>query len=215
MGNRLYYTKVFFLQYRVYVVLGLLLFSLGFGAAVFLQRHRPPMTEEEYVEALKTGSELFDARRYAEAYEYLVYPAQQGYPKARLLLGQMYYNGWGTDRDAKLAFENFKSASEALPEAGYMVAKMTFRGEAKGMPKGQATKLLTQAAYGGNADAQADLGVYSFLSDDAEPAYFWLSLAARGGNGKAQEVLPKAAEKVSSYQRSLLDAEIEGFVPRK
>ena len=53
------------------------------------------------------------------------------------------------------------------------------------------------------------------MSGDYEQAYFWLSLAAGGASERAQKALRAAAEKLSDYQRGLLDVEIKGFVARK
>lgn len=216
MSNRLYYMKVFFLQYKAFILGGLLIFALGFALALVVFHHpRVPQTEEDYTNAMKTGERLFEKKRYSEAYEYLIYPGEHGYPKARFLLGEMYYNGWGVEKDNKRAFENYKLASDDLIEARYMAASMAFRGEVKDMPKGQATALLTEAAYHGSRRAQTDLGIYSLMSADYEQAYFWLSLAAQSGSERAQNALREATGKLTDYQRGLLDAEIKGFVARK
>ena len=216
MSNRLYYMKVFFLQYKAFFLGGALIFVLGFAVAMAVF-HGPkvPRTEEDYTNAMKTGERLFEKKRYEEAYEYLIYPGEHGYPKARFLLGEMYYNGWGVEKDNKRAFENYKLASESLIEARYMAASMAFRGEVKNMPKGEATTLLTEAAYHGSVHAQRDLGIYSLMSADYEQAYFWLSLASREENPRVLSALKTAAEKLSDYQRGLLDAEIKGFIARK
>lgn len=214
-SNHLYYMKVFFLQHRYHVMLGLLVFALGFASAVMVFKPKIPKTEQDYTEFLKNGEHLFEAKRYEEAYEVLIYPAEYGYPRARYLLGEMYYNGFGVERDLKKAAENFKKAAESMTEAKYMVALMSFRGEAKGMPKGQATAFLTDAAYRGYKRAQADLGVYSYLSGDYEQAYFWLSLAQDGAPPRIRDALYASAEKLSDYQRGLLDAEVKGFFARK
>ena len=216
MSNRLYYLKVFFLQYKAFVSGGLFLFILGIAAAVFVFRGpEVPRTEEDYTKALKTGERLFEKKHYAEAFEYLVYPGEHGYPQARYLLGEMYYNGWGVEKDVRRAFENYELASEDLIEARYMAASMAFRGEIKGLPKGQATAMLTEAAYHGSVRAQTDFGVYSLMSGDFEQAYFWLSLAAQKGSERASAGVKRAAERLSDYQRGLLDSEIKGFVARK
>ena len=216
MGNRLYYTKVFFLQYKSYFVLGTVIFLLGFFVAAALFRGpKVPKTEQDYSDALETGTHLFEIKRYEEAFEYLIYPGEHGYPKARFLLGEMYYHGLGVEKDLKRAFDNYKMAADTLIEAKYMAASMAFRGETKEMPKGIATTYLTEAAYHGYKRAQNDLGIYSLMSKDYEQAYFWLSLAAGGASERAQKALETAAGKLTDYQRSLLDAEIKGFTARK
>ena len=103
MSNRLYYMKVFFLQYKAFFLGGAVIFVLGFALATAVFRGpKIPKTEEDYSNAMKTGEHLFESKRYAEAFEYLVYPGEHGYPKARFLLGEMYYNGWGVPKDTTL-----------------------------------------------------------------------------------------------------------------
>lgn len=216
MGNRLYYTKIFFLQYKALFLWGSFVFLFGFCVAAFVFRGpKIPQTEEDYSNAMRTGEQLYQHKRYEEAFEYLVYPAEHGYPKARFLLGEMYYNALGVEKDAKKAFENFKSVSDDLPEAGYMAASMVFRGEVKDVPKGMATIWLTQSAYHGSTGAQRDLGIYSLMSEDYEQAYFWLSLAASDGSERVLKARETASERLTDYQRGLLNAEIKGFVARK
>ncbi len=216
MSNRLYYAKVFFLQYKSYFVLSFLIFLFGFVlAAVLFRGPKVPKTEQDFTDALETGTHLFEMKRYEEAFEYLIYPSEHGYPKARFLLAEMYYKGLGVEKDLKRAFDNYKMAADNLIEAKYMAASMAFRGETKEMPKGIATTYLTEAAYHGYKRAQNDLGIYSLMSGDYEQAYFWLSLAAGGASERAQKALETASQKLTDYQRSLLDVEIKGFVARK
>ena len=216
ISNRLYYMKVFFLQYKALVLGGLLVFVLGFMlAAAIFRKPGVPQTEEDFTNALKTGERLFEKKHYTEAYEYLVYPGEHGYPKARFLLGEMYYNGLGVEKDNKRAFENYEQAADELNEARYMAASMVFRGEVKDIPRGQATVMLTEAAYHGSMRAQKDFGIYSLMSGDFEQAYFWLSLAAQKGSFRAEKGAREAAGHLTDYQRGLLDAEIKGFVARK
>ena len=119
MSNRLYYLKVFFIQYRAAVAAGLFTFALGAAAAWYALTPKIPVTEQDFADALQEGEALFSAKRYEEAFDTLIYPARRGYPKAQYLLGELYYNGWGTNRDATLAFENYNRAADALIEAKY------------------------------------------------------------------------------------------------
>lgn len=215
MSNRLYYLKVFFIQYHAAVAAGLFAFALGAAAAWYALTPKIPVTEQDFADALREGEALFAAKRYEEAFNTLIYPARHGYPKAEYLLGELYYNGWGTDKNPKLAFENYQKAADELIEAKYKTARMAFRGETKALPKGQATILLTETAYHGYLPAQRDLGIYSLLSDDWEQAYFWLTLAAKNGDEKAQKGLEAARGHLSEYQRTLLDAEAKDFFARK
>ena len=215
MSNRLYYLKVFFIQHRAAFAAGIVALMLAAGAVWDAGRPKIPVTEQDFADALQEGEALFAAKRYEEAYNTLVYPARHGYPKAQYLLGELYYNGWGTNRDAKLAFENYSQAAETLTEARYKTARMAFRGEIKSLPKGRATALLTETAYHGCLPAQRDLGLYSLMSKDWEQAYFWLSLAAKSNDEKAAKGVEIAKTHLSDYQLSLLDAEVKDFLVRK
>lgn len=215
MSNRLYYLKVFFIQHRAAFAAGIVALMLAAGAVWYAGRPKIPVTEQDFADALQEGEALFAAKRYEEAYNTLVYPARHGYPKAQYLLGELYYNGWGTNRDAKLAFENYSQAAETLIEARYKTARMAFRGEIKSLPKGRATALLTETAYHGCLPAQRDLGLYSLMSKDWEQAYFWLSLAAKSNDEKAAKGVEIAKTHLSDYQLSLLDAEVKDFLVRK
>lgn len=214
LRNRLYYAKVFCLQHRALVFGAAIAAACLFFAFYPFGKH-PPVTEEEFAEAMRSGADLYARERFEEAYGILVYPAGHGYARANYLLGMMYYYGRGVNRDFKKAYEHFsKSASEIL-DAEYMAAVMVFRGEAKDAKKGTATRRLTETAYKGYPAAQRDLGIYSLMSGDAGQAYYWLSLAAKSGDEKAVAALKEASTKVSDYERPLLDAEIKGFIARK
>ena len=105
MSNRLYYLNVFFIQHRAAFAAGIVALMLAAGAVWYAGRPKIPVTEQDFADALQEGEALFAAKRYEEAYNTLVYPARHGYPKAQYLLGELYYNGWGTNRDAKLDVE--------------------------------------------------------------------------------------------------------------
>jgi len=215
MNNRLYYLKVFFIQHRAIVAAGVLAFAFGVAAAWYALTPKIPVTEQDFADAMREGEALFSAKRYEEAFNTLIYPARHGYPKAKYLIAEMYYNGWGTDKNPKLAFENYKQAADVSIEAKYKTARMAFRGEIKSLPKGRATALLTETAYHGCLPAQRDLGLYSLMSKDWEQAYFWLSLAAKSNDEKAAKGVEIAKTHLSDYQLSLLDAEVKDFLVRK
>ena len=215
MNNRAYYLRVFFIQHRAALAAGLFALALIVAAVWYAKKPKVPVTEQDFADALQEGEALFSAKRYEEAFDTLIYPARRGYPKAQYLLGELYYNGWGTNRDATLAFENYNRAADALIEAKYKTARMAFRGEIKALPKGRATALLTETAYHGCQQAQRDLGLYSLMSNDWEQAYFWLSLAAKNNDEKSSKGLEIAKKHLSDYQLSLLDAEVKDFFARK
>ena len=170
MKKRFHSMKFFFLKYKFYFILSFLILVAGFILSdVVYHKPRVPRTEEEFLETLATGEQLFNAHRFEEAREYLIYPANHGYPKAQFLLAQMYYHSWGVEQDLNQALEYYQKAATQIVQAKYMVASMAFRGETKSVPKGTATAMLIQAAYSGYKKAQNDLGIYY---NDASPNNF-------------------------------------------
>lgn len=215
MKNKLYYLKVFLLQHRIaaFAVFPVLAAAL----CLFLLPREPkiPKTEADFTAALAEGEALFAAKRYEDAFKHLIYPAQHGLPRAQYLMGELYFYGRGTQPDSKKAVENYMGAADRIVEAKYKAAMMVFRGETKALPKGTATAWLGEAAYAGYRPAQRDLGVYSLMSGDYERAYFWLTLAQGDDNPRTKKALEMAAEKLSGYQRGLLETEIKDFHARK
>lgn len=216
--SRAYYLQVLFLsRKKTAVTFALLLVALFFvmGRA-FLSRQ--PVYEmktlADYAAALEKGSDLYEKERYEDAFAYL-YPATRQNARAAFLLGMMYYNGLGVERDLKQAYENFKVAAETQDEARYMLAQMGFRGEAKGQRKGLATKMLVESAYAGVAQAQRTLGVFYMLSGEKEQAYFWLALASGQGDEKARKQKILIEKSIPEAEKSLLDLEVDGFSVRK
>ena len=212
---RLYYAKVFYLKYRG-VVLGTAVISVLTAVLLLSDRSKAPIiiTPADYAAALEKGVGLYEKELYEQAYAYL-YPVHRSYPHAQYLLGMMHYNGLGVERDLKQAYENFKAAAETENEAKFMLAQMAFRGEAKGLRRGLPTNMLVESAYAGIAEAQSMLGVFYLLSGEIEQAYFWLALARRQGDEKAEKIIPTLETKLSESEKSLLDLEIAGFSVRK
>lgn len=212
MANKFYYLKIFWLQNRLYFLMGFCFCLLIISGILYVKRPKIPVTEQEFEEAVLQGEEFYNDKKYEDAFEYLYYPASQGYAKAKFLVGEMYYNGLGTEKDIKKAYQNYKESAEQIIDSKYKMASLAFRGEIKEMPKGEATTMLTQTAYAGFKQAQRDLGLYSYMSNDFEQAYFWLSLANRDEEKLDVDMLEKVRLKLSDYQLSLLDAEIKDFV---
>ncbi|MCQ2965532.1 MAG: hypothetical protein MJ250_02185 [Alphaproteobacteria bacterium] len=212
MANKFYYLKIFWLQNRLYFLLGFCFCLFIVSGILYFNRPRIPVTEQEFEEAVLQGEELYNEKKYEDAFEYLYYPASQGYAKAKFLIGEMYYSGLGTEKDVQKAYQNYKESAEQIIDSKYKMATLAFRGEIKELPKGEATTILTQTAYAGFKQAQRDLGLYSYMSNDFEQAYFWLSLANNDEEKMDADMLEKVRLKLSDYQLSLLDAEIKDFV---
>ena len=212
MRSRLYYVKVFFLQRKKFAPVCLAVLCIAFAAWMLTPRGRGdlPETARDYAEAAQKGAALYADERYEKAYEYLSAAAPHD-AHAAFLLGMMHYNGAGVERDVRQAYEYFKIAAEQESEAKFMLAQMGFRGEAKGLRKGLPTKLLVEAAYAGVRGAQSALGTLYMLSNEREQAYFWLSLAQKQGDFKAEKQLQTLKKHLPESEKSLLDLEVDGF----
>ena len=210
--SRLYYAKVFFLQRKKAAAVAAAVLCAVFLALTLAPRVRrqQPLEARDYAAAARKGAALYADERYEKAYEYLSAAAARE-PHAALLLGMMYYNGAGVERDMRQAYEYFKSAAEQEGEAKFMLAQMGFRGEAKGLRKGLPTKLLVEAAYAGVRDAQSALGTLYLLSNEREQAYFWLALAQKQGDEKVENQLKTLQKQLPESEKSLLDLEVDGF----
>ena len=215
LSTRAYYVKVFLLRFRgALAVLALISAAVGLFFAFYDDRPPKIVKPADYASTLEKGTRLYKKARFEDAYAYLT-PVSHVYPAAKLMLGKMFYEGKGVHKDVKKAYEYFRSAAETEDEAKFLTAQMGFRGEMKGMRKGLATKMLTEAAYAGVVGAQRMTGVFYMLSGENEQAYFWLSLAAGNDDEQAATLAEKVKKTLSDDQIALLDLEIEGFDVRK
>ena len=211
LRTRAYYVKVFFLRFRgALAVFALIAAAVGLFFVFYDDKPPKIVKPADYAPTFEKGTRLYQKGRFEDAYGYL-YPVRDVYPAAKLMLGQMFYEGKGVHKDVKTAYEYFKSAAETDDEAKFMAAQMGFRGEMKGMRKGLATKMLTEAAYAGVVGAQRMTGVFYMLSGENEQAYFWLSLAAKNDDEKAAALAEDVKKTLSDDQIALLDLEIAGF----
>ncbi len=84
------------------IAIVLSLFFLGPGSITFntaLSAEEPPAQTASGnpgpAENYAKGKELYDQKKYKEAYPYLKKAAEAGHSDAQMHLGKMYYNGWG------------------------------------------------------------------------------------------------------------------------
>lgn len=71
------------------------------------------------------GKELYDQKKYDEAFPYLLKAAQMGHSDAQMHVGKMYYNGWGVKHDHKKGEEwHKKAAAQGNAESIQKLKKM-------------------------------------------------------------------------------------------
>lgn len=121
--------------------------------------------------------------------------ADNGNPRAQVMLGRCYENGLGVKQDMAVAAQWFQLAAEQnYPEAQVLLAYCYETGS--GVPKNpqQVMNLMTRAANAGNAEAQFNLAINYSQGINGAPkneqeSFRYASLAAQQGYAQAERFL--------------------------
>ena len=167
-------------------------------------------TSQDTAEAdLQKGLDAYNAEEYATAFSILTPFAEAGDADAQYMLGKMYYNGKGVDKDDAEAEKWYRLASEqGYAAAQYGLGRMYKSGNGVEKDITEAVKWYILAAEAGNADAQFRLGfMYSLgkqegVERDNVEAVKWYILAAESGDhaDAVQHNLSLVYEKMSRRQ---------------
>jgi len=146
-------------------------------------------------EAGKARSERRVLRDQKRAFDWYAKSAEQGYAKAQLNLGRVYFHGHGVAQDKNLAMEwQLKAADQGLAEAQYAVGNLYLYGGILEQDVELALDLITKAANQHDLSAQKQLGVLYFegtaVPQDVVQAHLWFNVAALNGDYSAQGYLP-------------------------
>ena len=107
----------------------------------------------------KEGKDLYDAKKYKEAFAKFSDAAQQGNKKAQYYLGRCYDKGRGVAEDNVKAFEWYnKSALQDYHKAQYEVGRCYKKGKGTTKDYAKAAEYFQKSATQGNAEAQYELG---------------------------------------------------------
>lgn len=137
----------------------------------------------------------YNIGKYKETLRLIKPLADNGNPRAQVMLGRCYENGLGVEQDMAVAAQWFQLAAEQNdPEAQLLLAYCYEVGA--GVPKNpqQVMNLMTRAAEAGNPEAQFNLalnysqGLYGAPKNEAE-SFRWASLSAQQGYGQAERFL--------------------------
>lgn len=137
----------------------------------------------------------YNIGKYQETIRLIKPLADNGNPRAQVMLGRCYENGLGVQQDMAVAAQWFQLAAEQNdPEAQLLLAYCYEVGA--GVPKDpqQVMNLMTRAAEAGNAEAQFNLainysqGLYGAPKNEAE-SFRWATLSANQGYGQAERFL--------------------------
>lgn len=127
--------------------------------------------------------DAYENKKYRFALRVARPTADRGDPRAQSLLGLMYYNGRGVERDEREAMKWFRSAAEQGDSIAQLYVGLMFA-EGKTVPQdySEAARWYQIAANRGNAEAQYNLGILYATGDglpqDNVLAHMWFNLAA-------------------------------------
>jgi TPR repeat protein len=128
------------------------------------------------------------------AHKHLLALANKGHAKSQTLVGVMYRDGVGVEKDLRqAALWLEKAAQQGLREAENELGHLYLSTEASVHNPAKAEQWLTRAAEHGVVEAQRDLGLLYMRGDlvgvDHEKAVIWLRRAAAQGSEEAQKAL--------------------------
>ncbi len=173
-------------------IIGLLIFVLLFGY----------LNAQTSKEIYQEGKQLYEAKKYKEAFQKFISAAQDGNKKAEYYLGRCYDKGRGVSEDEQKAFQwYFKSSEQGYAKAQYQVGKCYKKGDGVAKDVEKAAQYFEKAAIQGNADAQYELGKCYMkgkgVALNAEKAKDYFKQAVsnpKGGDEILKELKKDAAE---------------------
>jgi TPR repeat protein len=135
-------------------------------------------------------------KKFKLAAEHAKAMAEKGHPKAQHVLGMLYQNGLGVEKDIKKAIYWLeKAAEQGLKEAESYLGHLYLDGKVVEKDVDKAEKWLLSAAKHGEREAQVHLGLM-YLDDkvaqkDVKSAEIWLHAAALQDSDEAKQALEK------------------------
>ena len=97
----------------------------------------------------KQGRELYEAKKYDEAFPKLLAAAKKGHRKAQYRLARCYDKGHGVQEDNGQAFQWYlKAARQGHAKSQYQLARCYVKGKGVAADTGEARKWIRRAASG-------------------------------------------------------------------
>ena len=130
--------------------------------------------------------DAYAAGRWSDTLRNCTLWASKGDPEAQTLLGILYADGKGADKNPAKAFEWFKKAAQQNhPRAWNNIGVLYANGEGVGKNFAKALEWFTKASKRGDAEAQLNIGMLYARGDgvkkDAGKALQWFTKAAKRG----------------------------------
>jgi hypothetical protein len=163
--------------------------------------------------ALEDGLEAHGRGDYATAAALLHQAAEQGHAEAQLLLGGMYFEGWGVPRDYSQAAAWWRKAAEqGLAQAQHNLGVMYKRGQGVPQDDAQAVAWFGKAAEQGDEYSQLNLGfMYEGglgVPQDYVAAHMWYNIAAARFSASEAYLREDAVQKRNNVAKLMTPAQI-------
>lgn len=153
----------------------------------------------------------FDQGQYLTALKLAEEAAQRGEAQANTLIGRIYGDGLGVQKDERKAYEYYMKAAQLGDVPGSFAAALALA-EGRGVKKDRkvAAELFEKAALTGNAEANYNLGML-FLKGDGKPqspirAFQHIRYAAEKGVPEAQYDLAELYQTGTGTEANALEA---------
>ena len=155
-------------------------------AVKWLQAYEKKKLMDE-MDDFEKGFVNYQAKNYHEALRWLRKAAEQGHPKAQVLLGVMYVEGRGVAHDEREAGRCWhKAAEQGDDEAQYCLGFLYEKGRGVAQDDSEAVRWYRKAAEQGNALAQFGLGAMygngRGVAQDYVQARIWWNIASALGH---------------------------------
>ena len=151
------------------------------------------------LEELEHARQAAKRGEYTECYNGVCRVAHRGHPQAQSILGHMYEQGVGVEKDIQKSIQWYeKAAMKGVTDAECRLGHIYYQG--KGVPRDpkKACKWLTRAAQHNSAEAQNTLGHMYLTGDgvkkDIQAASQWLHRAANNGIKDAEQAIVSLPE---------------------
>jgi len=119
--------------------------------------------------------------------------ARAGHADAMATLGELYYKGYGVDKNVNLALKQFRRAAKYNSIVGQGKAGLLYLSEPAIEDKDEGIKYLKMAARNNHRDSAALLGMIYFNADygyyDLAQADKWFSKAARSSSKQVRDII--------------------------
>ena len=108
----------------------------------------------------KMGEELYNKKKYKDAVSFLTESANAGHPDAQYVLGKMYANGYGVEKDCDISFLWFKkSADQGFAKGQMGLGNSYYRGCGVEKDENEALRWYSKADEQGLLDAKIYIGI--------------------------------------------------------